>query len=89
MVPRVGIEPTLSYPNQILSLARLPVSPPRQRSAHYSEKPENSKPVLVFLISNFYLMLDFDLFTIEPEGGGPCDRTGNDDQVDQRYHGCE
>ena len=29
MVPEVGIEPTLSFLNQILSLARLPVSPLR------------------------------------------------------------
>lgn len=29
MVPRVGLEPTLSCPNQILNLARLPISPPR------------------------------------------------------------
>jgi len=28
-VPEVGIEPTLGFPNQILSLARLPVSPLR------------------------------------------------------------
>ena len=30
MVPRVGLEPTRGCPHQILSLARLPVSPPRQ-----------------------------------------------------------
>ena len=30
LVPRVGLEPTRGYPHQILSLARLPVSPPRQ-----------------------------------------------------------
>ena len=29
MVPRVGIEPTRGCPHQILSLARLPISPPR------------------------------------------------------------
>ena len=29
LVPEVGIEPTLSFLNQILSLARLPVSPLR------------------------------------------------------------
>ena len=30
LVPRVGLEPTRGCPHQILSLARLPVSPPRQ-----------------------------------------------------------
>jgi hypothetical protein len=37
MVPRVGLEPTLSCLNQILSLARLPISPPgrgRLRMVH-------------------------------------------------------
>ena len=29
-MPRVGIEPTRGCPHQILSLARLPISPPRQ-----------------------------------------------------------
>jgi hypothetical protein len=37
MVPEVGIEPTLGFPNQILSLARLPVSPLRQRVRNYKE----------------------------------------------------
>lgn len=32
MVPRVGLEPTQGCPYQILSLARLPVSPPRRCS---------------------------------------------------------
>ncbi len=32
LVPEVGIEPTLGFPNQILSLARLPVSPLRRES---------------------------------------------------------
>ena len=31
LVPKVGIEPTLGFPNQILSLARLPVSPLRRQ----------------------------------------------------------
>ena len=30
MVPRGGLEPPRGYPHQILSLARLPVSSPRQ-----------------------------------------------------------
>ena len=34
LVPRVGLEPTLGCPNQILSLARLPISPPRH--GHYN-----------------------------------------------------
>ena len=29
VVPRVGLEPTLGCPNQILNLTRLPISPPR------------------------------------------------------------
>ncbi len=29
MVPEVGLEPTLGRPNQILSLARLPIPPLR------------------------------------------------------------
>ena len=33
LVPEVGIEPTLGFPNQILSLARLPVSPLRRSQA--------------------------------------------------------
>ena len=36
MVPKVGIEPTLSRENQILSLARLPVPPLRRGVAKYS-----------------------------------------------------
>ena len=31
MVPEVGLEPTQGYPYQILSLARLPVSPLRRK----------------------------------------------------------
>ena len=31
-MPRVGLEPTHGCPYQILSLARLPVSPPRQKA---------------------------------------------------------
>ena len=31
VVPRVGLEPTLPCGNEILSLARLPISPSRQR----------------------------------------------------------
>ena len=37
MVPGVGLEPTHGCPYQILSLARLPISPPRrQKSSDYS-----------------------------------------------------
>lgn len=35
MVPGVGIEPTLPCGNEILSLARLPVSPPGLEVAQY------------------------------------------------------
>ncbi len=35
VVPEVGIEPTLGFPNQILSLARLPVSPLRPKRTSY------------------------------------------------------
>ena len=31
-MPRVGVEPTWGCPRQILSLVRIPISPPRQRT---------------------------------------------------------
>ena len=38
LVPRVGIEPTLSCPNRILNPARLPVPPPRHtKERDYSD----------------------------------------------------
>ena len=37
LVPRVGLEPTHGCPYQILSLARLPVSPPRQKGCNFSQ----------------------------------------------------
>jgi hypothetical protein len=45
-VPEVGIEPTLGFPNQILSLARLPVSPLRLNLQSYRKRTLCSSPLL-------------------------------------------
>lgn len=41
MVPGEGIEPTLPCGNQILSLARLPISPPRRWEEQYKGFPQS------------------------------------------------
>jgi S-adenosylmethionine:tRNA ribosyltransferase-isomerase len=46
LVPGVGIEPTLSFLNQILSLARLPVSPPRRCRARSINKCSLERQIL-------------------------------------------
>ncbi len=48
LVPEVGIEPTLGFPNQILSLARLPVSPLRQQAGDYTQS-DLRMPLAAFL----------------------------------------
>ena len=47
MVPGKGIEPPHGYPYQILSLARLPVPPPRHlaKDGKYKESRWPGKPV--------------------------------------------
>ena len=47
LVPGVGIEPTLSFPNQILSLARLPVSPPGREGGEVSERAKRGQSTAV------------------------------------------
>ena len=39
-VPPVGIEPTLCCQNEILSLARLPIPPPRQVISRYGDEED-------------------------------------------------
>ncbi len=48
MVPKVGLEPTRPCGLQILSLARLPISPlrPEVRDEYISAKRKKIKPIL-------------------------------------------
>ena len=56
MVPGAGIEPALSFENQILSLARLPVPPPRQERRQCIESRHARKheigPLQVFRLTS-------------------------------------
>ena len=63
MVPKVGLEPTLGFPNQILNLTRLPVSPLRHRD--YFTLNEAGTPVVRSefrqIVASWKVMLKSDL----------------------------
>ena len=43
MVPRAGLEPAQSHDHEILSLARIPISPPRPKPAYLSSDNKKYK----------------------------------------------
>ena len=58
MVPKVGLEPTRPCGLQILSLARLPISPlrPEVKDKYISAKRKKIKRCLSVLYWNFYFL---------------------------------
>ncbi len=48
MVPRAGLEPAQSFDHEILSLARIPISPPRLLNSKNGHRVRVTKPVQVW-----------------------------------------